>query len=65
MSYKNTLPTAAELADADENFSYEEVTIDISIGEERAIFRNLTQCRRKAINSLSGPNARWYQTEAQ
>ena len=48
--------------DSDANYSYEEITVDISIGDERGTFTNLTQCHRVPVPNSDGATARYYQT---
>lgn len=48
--------------DSNANASYEEITIDISIGNERGTFSNLTRCGRQDIPYSDGAIARYGQT---
>lgn len=48
--------------DSNANASYEEITVDISIGNERGTFSNLTRCGRQDIPYSDGAIARYGQT---
>lgn len=56
------VPGATQPSDSVVGYSYEEITVDISVGAERGTFSNLTQCRRVAIPNSDGASARWLQT---
>ncbi len=61
IGWKITTPQPAPSPDSNANASYEEITIDISIGDERGTFSNLTRCGRQDIPNSDGATARYFQ----